>query len=95
LENLKVEPFDEKLRRYKSNWLRHVIRMSSSRIAKIVLNCRPNGRRRLGRPLKRVAIGRERNKSIEASLVMDDDDDDETWWCIKEPLGCKCLTTLF
>jgi hypothetical protein len=26
LEELKVEPFDEKLRRYKSNWLRHATR---------------------------------------------------------------------
>jgi hypothetical protein len=52
-EDLKAEPFKEKLRRYKSNWLRHVNRMnSSSRVAKIVLNCRPNGRTRFGRPLK-------------------------------------------
>jgi hypothetical protein len=27
LETLKVEPVDEKLRRYKSNWLRHVTRV--------------------------------------------------------------------
>jgi hypothetical protein len=25
----------------------------------------------------------------------DDDDDGETWWCMKEPLGCKCLPALF
>jgi hypothetical protein len=24
LEEMKVEPFDQKLRRYKSNWLRHL-----------------------------------------------------------------------
>jgi len=53
LEDLKVEPVYEKLRRYKSNWLRHVTRMRSSRMAKIVLNCKPNGQRRLGTPLKR------------------------------------------
>jgi hypothetical protein len=28
LEELKVEPVDEKLRRYKSNWLRHATRMN-------------------------------------------------------------------
>ena len=28
LENLQVEPADEKLRKYKSNWLRHVKRMN-------------------------------------------------------------------
>ena len=54
LEELKVETAEEKLIRYKSNWLQHVTGMDSSRMAKIVLNCRQNGRRRLGRPLKRL-----------------------------------------
>jgi len=53
LEDLKIVPVDEKLRRYKSNRLRHVTRMKNSRMAKIMLNCRTNGRRQLGRPLKR------------------------------------------
>jgi len=53
LEELKVEPVDEKLRRYKSNWPRHVTKINSSRTPKIMWNCRRNGRRRLGRPLKR------------------------------------------
>jgi len=53
LEEMKVEPADEKLRRNKSNWLRHVTRMDSSRMAKIVLDCRPIGRKRFGRALKR------------------------------------------
>jgi len=39
LGELKVEPVDEKLRRYKSNWLRHGTRMNSCRLAKILLNC--------------------------------------------------------
>jgi hypothetical protein len=54
LEQLKVEPVDEKIRRYKTNWLRHVTRMDSIRMAKIMLNCRLNGRRGLGRPFKRL-----------------------------------------
>jgi len=53
-EGLKVEPVDRKLRRYKSNWLRHVTRMKNNRMTKIMLNYRPDGRRRLGRPLKRL-----------------------------------------
>jgi len=44
LEVLKVEPVDEKLRRYKSNWLRHVTRRKISRLADIVLSCRRLGR---------------------------------------------------
>jgi hypothetical protein len=42
LEELKVEPAEAKLRRYKSNWLLHVTRTNNS-MTKLVLNCRPNG----------------------------------------------------
>jgi hypothetical protein len=47
-EEFKVEAVDEKLRKYKSNWLSHATRMNNNRITKIMLNCRPDGRRRLG-----------------------------------------------
>jgi hypothetical protein len=51
LEQLKVEPVDEKLRRYKSNWLRNVTRVNN-RMPKIMLDYNPHGRRLIGRPLK-------------------------------------------
>ena len=38
LEDLKAEPVDKEQRRYKSNSLRHVARMDSSRTTKIMLN---------------------------------------------------------
>jgi hypothetical protein len=38
LEELKVEPVDNKLRRYKSHWLQHVTRMNNNRPPNIVLN---------------------------------------------------------
>jgi hypothetical protein len=38
LEQLKFQPVDKKLRRYKSNWLQHVIRMNKNRMPKIMLN---------------------------------------------------------
>jgi hypothetical protein len=42
LEEVKLEPVDEKLRRHKSNLLRHVRRMNSNRVyTKLMLNCRP------------------------------------------------------
>jgi hypothetical protein len=47
LEELKVEPADEKLRKYKSGWLRHITRMNNNRMPKIRLNYRPSGRSRL------------------------------------------------
>jgi hypothetical protein len=50
MEEWKEEPVDMKLRRYKSNWLQHVTRMNNNRMPKIMLN----GRRQLGRPLKRL-----------------------------------------
>jgi len=37
LGELEVEAVDEKLRRYNSNWLRHVIGMNCSRMRKIML----------------------------------------------------------
>jgi hypothetical protein len=43
LEELKVEPVEEKLRRYKSHWLQHVSRMNNNRMPKIMLKYRPNG----------------------------------------------------
>jgi hypothetical protein len=53
-EEVRVEPVDEKLRRYKSYWLAHVTRMNNNRILKIMLNYRPNERRRFGRTLTRL-----------------------------------------
>ena len=55
LEELEVETVDEKLRKLKSNWQRHVTRVNNNRMRKIMLKYgRPNGRRRLGRRLKRL-----------------------------------------
>jgi hypothetical protein len=54
LEELKAESVDQKLRRHKSNWLQRVTRINSNRMPKIMLNYRTNGRRQLGRPLKRL-----------------------------------------
>jgi hypothetical protein len=53
LVKLGVEPLDEKVRRHQSNWLRRVTRMNK-RMPKIMLNYKPNGRRRIGRPLKKL-----------------------------------------
>jgi hypothetical protein len=56
---LKVEAVGEKLRRCNSNWLRHVIRMNSSRMRKIIKYYRVDERRRLGRTIKRQLDGVE------------------------------------
>jgi len=54
LEELKVEPVIQKLRRYKLNWLQLVTRMNNNGMPKVMLNYRPTGRRRFGRSLKRL-----------------------------------------
>jgi hypothetical protein len=54
LEGLKVEPVEEKEKRYKSAWLQHVTRMNNHRIPKLMLNFKPNVRRRRGRLLNRL-----------------------------------------
>jgi hypothetical protein len=53
LEEFKVEPVDEKLRRYKSNWLRGATRINNKKMTNTTLKYRTNGRRQLGRTLKR------------------------------------------
>jgi len=53
LEEMKVEPVDEKLRKYKLNWL-HVTRLNSKRVPRRMLDYRSNGRRRLRITLKRI-----------------------------------------
>jgi hypothetical protein len=45
LEELEVEPVDEKLKRCRPKWLRDLTRMNSNRMPQIMLNYRPNGRR--------------------------------------------------
>jgi len=42
---------DEKLKRYKSNWLRHVTIMNNNGMRKTMLNYRPNWRKWRGRHL--------------------------------------------
>jgi hypothetical protein len=46
LEELKVEPVIQKLRRYTSNWLQLVTRMNNNGMPIVMLNYRPTGRRR-------------------------------------------------
>jgi hypothetical protein len=72
LEELKVDLVNEKLRRHKSNWLRHVTSMNNNRMQKIMLNYRSNVRRRIGRPLKGL--------SGEAETGLPDHDDDERFY---------------
>jgi hypothetical protein len=53
LEELHVAPLEAKLCIYKHKWFQHVHRMEDNRLPK-QLNYRPKGRRRSGRPLKRL-----------------------------------------
>ncbi|KAJ4434368.1 hypothetical protein ANN_22927 [Periplaneta americana] len=59
LEQLEVESVEEKITRYKFNWLDHVRRMENSRIPKIMMQYKPRGHRRPGRPLRRLLDGAE------------------------------------
>jgi hypothetical protein len=61
LGELKIEPVNNKLRIYKSSWLRHLTRMKNHRVPKIMLNYITNGRRRLGRLLKTIRRGGNRS----------------------------------
>jgi hypothetical protein len=43
MEYLKVEPADEKLRRHKSNWLRHVTRMNNNGMRPVMVSYKKMG----------------------------------------------------
>ncbi|KAJ4438046.1 hypothetical protein ANN_13985 [Periplaneta americana] len=58
LEQLEVESVEEKIK-YKFNWLDHVRKMVNSRIPKIMMQYKPRGHRRPGRPFRRLLDGAE------------------------------------
>jgi hypothetical protein len=73
LEEFKVEPVEEIILvklvgTYKNN--------EQNKDAKVMMNYRPHGRRRRGRPLKKL-LNKAETGSIKAYLVTDDDDDDD------------------
>jgi hypothetical protein len=76
LEGLKIEPLNQKGRIHKQNWLRHVTRMKNNSMPNIIVNYRPHGRRRVGRPLKRLldepktGIARSNSQSIVIVIII-------------------------
>jgi hypothetical protein len=54
LEELHVTPLEDKLCTYRHKWFQRVYRMEDNRLPKQLLNYHPKGRRRPGRPLKRL-----------------------------------------
>jgi hypothetical protein len=54
LEELHVTPLEGKLCTYRHRWFQHVQRMEDNRLPEQLLNYHPKGRRRPGRPLKRL-----------------------------------------
>jgi len=53
-KELKITPIWDKLLEYKRSWIQHVNRMPRKRLPRVMKNYSPNGRRNLGRPLKRL-----------------------------------------
>jgi hypothetical protein len=51
---LDVTPLEDKLCTYRHKWFQHVHRIEDNRLPKQLLNYHPKGRRRPGRPLKRL-----------------------------------------
>jgi hypothetical protein len=57
LQELNTTPVLEKITKYRHNWVKHVHRMNNSRFPKALIEYHPRGRRRPGRPLKRLLDG--------------------------------------
>ena len=43
----------KEIKQYQEKWLQHVQRMDTNRLPKQALQCKPRGRRKIGRPRKR------------------------------------------
>jgi hypothetical protein len=52
-EKFGVQNIAKEIKLYQQTWLQHVQRMDTNRISKQALQCKPNGRRNIGRPRKR------------------------------------------
>jgi hypothetical protein len=57
IQGLNTTSVLEKITKYRHNWVKHVHRMNSSRFPKALIEYHPRGRRRPGRPLKRLLDG--------------------------------------
>jgi hypothetical protein len=79
LEELHVTPLEEKLCTYTHNWFQYVHRMEDNRLPKQLLNYHPKGRRRPGRPRKRLLddMTAETDRPPWPKFVMEYDDDDD------------------
>jgi len=53
-KELKITPILDKLLEYKKNWIQHVNRLPRNRLPRVMKHYSPTGRRKHGRPLKRL-----------------------------------------
>jgi Tfp pilus assembly protein PilZ len=57
LEELKVNPIQDKISNYKTDWRDHVNQMSRSRLPKLIMQYTPKGRKDRGRPMTKMTHG--------------------------------------
>ena len=62
-KELKIKPILDKLLEYKRNWIQHVNRMPRNGLPRVMKHSSPTGRRKHGRPLKRLPDTWDRNGS--------------------------------
>jgi len=76
-KELKITPILDKLQEYKRNWIHHVNRMPRNRLARVMKQYSPTGRRNNGRPLKRLLDAWDRNGSTSGPTPWKIDDDND------------------
>jgi hypothetical protein len=50
---LDIHPVNDTVEQYRKNWFQHMNRMQDTRLPKRALQCRPSGKKDIGRPKKR------------------------------------------
>ena len=72
----------KEIKQYQEKWLQHVQRMDTNRLPKQALQCKPKGRKNIGRPRKRwrdqlILRIKEQETCLNLQEHDDDDDDDD------------------
>jgi hypothetical protein len=71
LEELKVTPMQDQISNYKTDWRDRVNRMSRSRLAKLIRQYIPKGRRDQGRPMKKMTDGFRGRNRLTLAYILD------------------------
>jgi len=67
LSAVTINPVWKEIQNYRNQWILHVRRMDRDRLPHLIMKCQPCGKRRQGRPLRRL-LGCEWHRNMSGAL---------------------------